>query len=223
MNLSLRLQTILQQIQPVSVLADIGCDHGKLLLAALKSSKCKFGIGTDIRAMPLKRAQETLKKAGYQQQTSFYQTDGMKNVAETAQCWVLAGMGAELMIKIITDSFNKAQQTTQIVMCPHHQPEILRVKMAALGFEIIKEELIFEDHFYWVLSYHYRGQAITLSLYEQYFGKLDKTQLLNYAAKLYRQNFQHQLRNPKAKQLIELITKEFSVDQLLALDVENQD
>ncbi|HHX07604.1 MAG TPA: SAM-dependent methyltransferase [Erysipelothrix sp.] len=223
MNLSLRLQTILNHIQPVPVLADIGCDHGKLLLAALKSTKCEFGIGTDVRAMPLKRAQETLKKAGYQQQTVFYQTDGMKNIPEEAQCWVLAGMGAELMVKIINDSINKAQQTTQIVMCPHHQPEILRLKMASLGFEVIKEDLIFDDHFYWVISYQYHGQTITLSLYEQYFGQLKKAQLLSYATKLYQQNFKHQQRNPKSKQLIELITKEFSVDPLQVLAADDQD
>ena len=212
MSLSLRLNTILKYIQPVSVLADIGCDHGKLLLAAMEQSRCQFGVGTDLRPGPLKRAQEALKMAGYEDRTQFFLTDGMKNVPIMAQTWVIAGMGAQLITRIIKDSIIEAQATEQLVLCPHHQPEQLRLKLAKLGFSLKQEELLYEDHYYWVLVYQYTGDITMPSIREQYFGGLNNPIVKDYARHLYQQYFAYQELNPKAKALIDIITKEFSED-----------
>ncbi len=210
MRLSLRLQEILNIIQPVEVLADIGSDHGKLIAAAFKAGKCQRAIVTDINPKPLLRAQETLLKAGYASKTQFYESDGMRQVAKNANAWIIAGMGAMLIQKIISDSMDKAKQVEQLIVCPHHQPELLRQYMAERGFELLEETLVLDGHYYWILKYKYNGHKKTLSLKEQYFGNLENPLVHQYVLEQYKKHSPYQALNEKSKTIIETITREFS-------------
>lgn len=210
MRLSKRLQAIIDVLQPVPVLADIGSDHGKLLLSALRAGKCAEVIATDINPQPLLRAQETLKNEGFEDVSSFYLTDGMLKVDKQAQAWVIAGMGATLINKIIEDSLTAAQEVKQLIVCPHHQPELVRNYLAQQGFDVLHEQLIQEHHYYWILKYQYTGHKKILSLREQYFGLLEPEKLRDYIHFQYKQHSPYIHVNDKSKQMIELIAKEFS-------------
>ena len=61
-----RLTALLGEIEG-EVLADIGCDHGKLAVASLLEGKCSKVIAGDISAESLKKAVKLAKEYGLEE------------------------------------------------------------------------------------------------------------------------------------------------------------
>ena len=165
--ISKRLQAIVEWIDG-TVMADIGCDHGYVCIEAILQNKVKKAYACDIAQGPLQNAKETIKKYHLENQIECQLMNGLSNLKEDVDLIVIAGMGAMTMIDILQSYDMK--KGMNLICCPHKDVELFRNYLSKSGYEIIKEKMIFEDHFYPILYITYSGVSYSLSEHEQYYG-----------------------------------------------------
>ena len=106
MNITLdeRLFTCAEFVRENSVLADVGTDHAYLPAFLLKQGKIRFALCCDINEKPLESAKATVKEYGVANRVKLYLCDGLSGVEKDEfSDLVIAGMGGEMIIKILTD------------------------------------------------------------------------------------------------------------------------
>lgn len=94
---------------PGGVLCDIGADHCRLPVLALQSGLCPRAVATDLRPGPLSAAKRTVERYGLEDKITLVLSDGFENVPDglfdSVDCFVIAGMGGELIERIIRGRF----------------------------------------------------------------------------------------------------------------------
>ena len=94
-----RLNAIFSVIPQCEVLADIGCDHGKLTRKVLLESRARKVIATDISEKCLSKARELNSDLDNVQ---FCVGDGLQALGENkADVIVISGMGGNTMMDIL--------------------------------------------------------------------------------------------------------------------------
>lgn len=169
MALSKRLQRIVNQIQG-SCLADIGCDHGYVVIEALKQNKVKKAYACDVAPLPLENAQRNIEAAHLQNRAQCLLMNGIESLPKDVDCIVMAGMGGSLMIDILERG--KVRVGTRFYLSCHKDTPLLRKYLLQHGFSIEKEWIIQEDrHFYPLIQCVYtRKPCLKVSEKELYYG-----------------------------------------------------
>ncbi len=170
--LSKRLTMILNLIEPCEILADIGSDHGYLALEALQSQRAKQVIASDVRIGPIKQAQQTFAKANVFENVSYVISDGLQSVETQPDAVIISGMGAELILTIITNDLERFKTIPQIVVQANTKLDTLRQGMAQLGFSMRREAIVKDGFFYVGQSYYFTGLCEELSDFQAHYGKL---------------------------------------------------
>ncbi len=119
-----RLQAIIDYISKPTV-ADIGTDHAYIPIYLIRNNICKKVIATDIRKGPVEAARRHITK--YNQSIEVRLGGGLDPVClgETEQI-IIAGMGGEMICKIISDNFEKARQSLLVLQPMNGQYELRR-------------------------------------------------------------------------------------------------
>lgn len=143
MELSPRLAAIAAQVPKGAILADIGTDHAYLPVALLLDGTIPSAVASDVNCGPLDRGRDTARQAGVEEKIAFRLADGLNGLDETqAEVVVLAGMGGELMARILS----RAPWTRAVLLLLQPmtaQPE-LRRWLTENGYRIEKETLVRE-------------------------------------------------------------------------------
>lgn len=142
MKLSKRLQAILEMIPQDSILADIGTDHGLLMIKAIKDQKVSFAYGLDINPLPLKQAHDNVVRFAYENKIQLILSDGLKEFEGKANCFVFAGMGTETILEII--KAYKFRSEDSLIVQSNTKIALLREKMNHLGFKIVDEMFLMD-------------------------------------------------------------------------------
>lgn len=131
-----RLEMILRYVTGTSV-ADIGTDHAYIPIEL--SKKGIKTIATDISRGPLDAASANVKK--YNCNVDLRLGGGLYPLekGETDDI-IIAGMGGEMIIKIIQDNPEKAC-ASRLILQPMNYPERLRKFLFESSFDIIEEDL----------------------------------------------------------------------------------
>jgi tRNA (adenine22-N1)-methyltransferase len=167
-----RLDLLASLVEPCLLAVDIGTDHGYLALKLLQRGIAKQVIATDLRPLPLKQAQKTFAQANVFDGISFVVSDGLLAVTEQPDAAIIAGMGGDLAIKIMTQSLPKFQAMTQIVLQVNSHIEKVRTFVCEHGFSIIDEHITHDGFFYIALVLRYTGNPLRLSDEAAYLGTL---------------------------------------------------
>ena len=125
-------------------IVDIGCDHGLVLKEAFLAHGIQEAIAVDINMKPLKQAEKNLK--GYP--VTFIQSDGFKEIKQSFDCAIIAGMGAHLISDILN---NAPKHDITYVLQPNDKVDILRTYLNESEFKIIDEFVIYEKFFYTII------------------------------------------------------------------------
>lgn len=142
-----RLQSVLNEIDNVKLLADIGCDHGKLIVSAILSKKAEKGIAVDISYDSLNKARILAKKYKVDDKIKFFVGDGFLPVEEKIDVAVISGMGAREIVKIIfTKDISK-----KYILVPHQDTHILRKYLKENNFSISRDYIVKEQKYYPVI------------------------------------------------------------------------
>lgn len=165
-----RLDRVASMVKPCQTAIDIGTDHGYLALKLLTSGRAQRVIATDLRPLPIRQAQKTFAQAQITEGISFVISDGLLQVKENPQTAVIAGMGGDLAIKIMTQSLERFKIMQQIVIQVNSHLEKVRTFVSAHGFEIDAETIVEEGFYYPILSIHYTGTIVHLDSKTAYLG-----------------------------------------------------
>lgn len=147
-----RLEAIASLIDKCETLADIGTDHGYIAEMALKDNLCKKVIATDINKGPLKSAVNHLTKIGFSNLVDFRLGSGLTVINENeVDCAVIAGMGGELIAKILEDSKNISKSINSFVLQAMTNVDVLRRYLYDNGYTISEEIIVKELHHYYFI------------------------------------------------------------------------
>lgn len=122
-----RLGVVCSLIEPAHVIADVGCDHGKVALYCAENALSETVIASDISEECLKKAKTMLADHS---NVSFVHCDGIDYECDEA---IIAGMGGVLISDILKRARVKPQT---VIVCPHRNPETVRIALDELGYAI---------------------------------------------------------------------------------------
>ncbi len=142
--LSKRLRCVADEIGKADTVADIGTDHGKLALYALRKGICKKVIAVDISENSLQKARAQAENSNLSENIEFICGDGLLPLKEIPDVIVIAGMGGNEIVKILSDRFLPARY----ILMPHQDAHILRSFMREKGLRAIKDYVVEDGKFY---------------------------------------------------------------------------
>ncbi|MBL4933018.1 tRNA (adenine(22)-N(1))-methyltransferase [Clostridium paridis] len=162
MELSQRLKCIIQNMNKCQSIIDVGTDHGYIPIHAVENGIVDFAIASDINKGPKEKAERNVRLLGLSDKIECRLGAGLNTVKEKeVEAVIMAGMGGNLIRDIIIQDINKVKYFKYMILMPAQNPEILREFLYNNSFEIIKEDLCFEDGiFYEVFKVRYSEQAI---------------------------------------------------------------
>lgn len=191
-KLDARLLCVASLVKKNSRLIDVGTDHGYLPVYLLQNEICKSAIACDVKKMPLANAASTIEKNNLQGKIQTVLSDGLKKISvENGDTIVLAGMGGELIEKILSSCPAVKKPDVEIIAQPMTHAEQVRLFFLKNGFEIEKEKACScAGHCYCVIKAHYVGfsDKNEFSAGFAYFGKLaenDDEDSLKYISNQY--------------------------------------
>lgn len=164
-NLSKRLLSVAQMVPKSHVVADIGCDHAHVAIYLIEKDIAEKVIACDVNKGPLLQADANIRAFGYEEKIELRLSDGFEKI-ETfeADSVVIAGMGGQLMMRILNDSRNKTAKDTSFILQPQSDLPIFRGYLRDNDFTILEENMVSEDGKYYPMMLAKRG--IGLGLYD---------------------------------------------------------
>lgn len=144
-----RLNAIFNEIKQTECLADVGTDHGKIIVKALWQGVANKGIAIDISKSSLKKAKALAVECGVDDDIEFIVADGLKSLSVIPQTVVIAGMGGLEIIKILSEAKGKSKR---YVLCAHSNVRALREYLDKNNYCISQDYYVkANSHFYVIL------------------------------------------------------------------------
>lgn len=174
-SLSKRLSAAAAEVRAGSVVADVGCDHGKLSAYLILSGRAAAAVATDIRPEPLARAAALFSSLGITQRAQTLLCDGLAGVDVAAlNDVIIAGLGGECIAGIIERAPALKNCDKKLILVPASRHGELRRYLAAAGFGICAETAVCEcAHHYSVISAFYGAAPRALTDVEALCGLVD--------------------------------------------------
>ena len=145
--LSRRLLTAASEIGISDSIADIGTDHGKLIVYALERGLAKRAFAVDISPKSLEKAKRNAEDRGLTDQVTFYCGDGLKPLDCRPDVVVIAGMGGNETVKILSEG----SKQKKLVLIPHQDAHLVRKYLCENGYRIEKDYYVEDGKYYAVL------------------------------------------------------------------------
>ncbi|MDO4458686.1 MAG: class I SAM-dependent methyltransferase [Clostridia bacterium] len=156
-----RLMTCASFVREGAKFVDIGSDHGYLPVYLKLKNKVETAIAADIGEAPLSSARKNAAKYGADIECIL--SDGFDNInPESISDAVIAGMGGELISKIINKAEFLRNKEIRLILQPMTGESELREYLYSNGFEIEAEKTCLDEgKIYSVICCHYSGEKIT--------------------------------------------------------------
>jgi len=194
LKLGTRLNAVLQEINYVDTIADIGTDHGKLVVGAILCNRAKRAYAVDISEKCLSKARKLAFDKGIEEKITFLVGDGLTPLSRKVNTVVAAGIGGLEIINILQSEIREIAD--KYIFVPHQDGYFLRKYLRDNNFYIEKDYVVFDGKFYDIIV-AVRGENNYLDA-ELFLGKdYPKSQFLY-------------LRNKKREERIEDIMTQYA-------------
>ena len=173
-ELTPRLAAAASLVRGGGILADIGTDHGYLPAYLVLNNKVQAAIAADVRKMPLKNAENTVRAYGLSQKITLKLSDGLDSFSpDEADEFVFAGMGGTLIAELMAKAPWVKDCSLHFVFQPQSRAEELREYLWQNGFCIGTELAVREGkRFYICFDAVYTGEVRTYTPAEAFTGNL---------------------------------------------------
>lgn len=162
--ISKRLLCCASMVQPGSRVADIGTDHGYLGIYLLQSGAARHVIACDLRKDPLENARRNAKLFGVDGAMELRLSDGLEKILpDEVDTVVMAGMGGDLIQKILSQCPWRKREGLQFILQPQSAGNVLRRWLCEDGFEIQREEPVQDGHFLYTVMDIRQGEPAPLT------------------------------------------------------------
>lgn len=149
--LSKRLQAVADMITPGKVVADVGTDHGYVPIYLVSHNIVEKAYAMDINKGPLEKANQHINEAGLEDRVKTILSDGMEKLEEgMVNSVVIAGMGGELIVKILKSS-TVLNSLDELILSPHRDNNLVRQFLLVNGWKIINEAMVEDNKKYYTI------------------------------------------------------------------------
>lgn len=169
-----RLKLAAEFVRSGSFVVDVGTDHGKLLAYLILNNISRGGIAADINEKPLAKAAELFGRLNITDRVALLQTDGLEGIdGSQVDDIVIAGMGGELIMDIISGSPDFHAPDKRFILQPMSKPEKLREYLFKSGFSILEEKATSSSgRLYSCILARFTGRRYLFRPHEIYTGGL---------------------------------------------------
>lgn len=169
-----RLALCAALVREGSPLCDVGTDHAYLPIWLLKTGKIPRALACDVNPGPLEAARRDGEKYQVGPGLSFRQSDGLREVfPQEAEDIVIAGMGGELILRIVEETPWLKDGQKRLVLQPMSSVPELRIGLRKLGFVVLQEEAVMDGgKVYSAFAAQYQGVPGEERPLYPYLGKL---------------------------------------------------
>ena len=127
LRLTARLKTVADMIPKCGVMADIGCDHGRLAAFVLQNHIAERVIAADISPHSIEKTRILMEKCGLSKWCCLRRGDGLSILAPNeAEVIVITGLGGPEMIDILS----RADRGATYIVQPQNQVCDVRLFLA---------------------------------------------------------------------------------------------
>ena len=162
-----RIEYLCSLIDPCASFADVGCDHGYCSLHVLRAGKCKDVIISDVSAKCLQKAEKLLSDFIVRGWCRAVRCDGLREIPENTEQILVAGMGGEEIIKILSEAF----LPRKFIFQPMKNAEKLRAYLIERGCKITLDDIFKDGKFYFVIKGERGGGTAPYSETELQLGR----------------------------------------------------
>ena len=148
-KLAPRLAAMAEFVSVGESIADIGADHGYLPIHLLREEVIPFAILSDVHKGPLEKTRLSVEKAISQfdvvtdevdERISLRLGDGLSVIEKgEVDIIVIAGMGGETIIKILSAEIEKSVSFSKFILQPRTKTELLKEWLSGEGWTILAE------------------------------------------------------------------------------------
>ncbi|WOC33610.1 MULTISPECIES: class I SAM-dependent methyltransferase [Caproicibacterium] len=173
-HLGNRLRLCAAYVRPQAALCDVGTDHAYLPIWLQQQSRIHCALACDVRSGPLESAKTNIAKFHLQDHIQTRLSDGLAAVQQAeAEDFVIAGMGGELIARIVAETPWLKNRQKQLILQPMTRPEHLRAAMAKNGFALLQEDAVCdENRVYTAMLYRYDPLHAPIDATQCYIGAL---------------------------------------------------
>ncbi|MFZ7103799.1 MAG: tRNA (adenine(22)-N(1))-methyltransferase [Peptococcaceae bacterium] len=149
-RLSKRLAVIAHYVPLGTVVADIGTDHALLPSFLVQEKISPAAVAIDVHEGPLEAARKQVRALLLADKISVRLGDGLEPLGENEiQTVVIAGMGGSTIVKILNKSPDILKGLQRLILQPNIAAESLRSWALDNNWQIVDEELVYEDGRYY--------------------------------------------------------------------------
>ena len=139
-----RLECAIELLSGARVVADVGCDHGRLSCALIQRNLAQRCIAIDISEPSLKKAERLARQIGAEDRIETRLGDGLKPlVAYEADALAILGMGGTLMTEIL-DVIPPLMGATKAVLQPMRAPDDIRKWLYERNYPILDDRVVLD-------------------------------------------------------------------------------
>ncbi|MCJ7958963.1 MAG: tRNA (adenine(22)-N(1))-methyltransferase TrmK [Pseudomonas sp.] len=173
-TLSMRLERVAANVPAGARLADIGSDHGYLPVALMRRGVIAAAVAGEVAATPFHAAERTVRDNALQQHISVRLADGLAAIepADAITAITLCGMGGETIRDILDSGRAHLSGQERLVLQPNGGEQPLRQWLMDNGYQIVREELLRENRFYYEIIVAERAEPLIYTAQQLYFGPL---------------------------------------------------
>ena len=173
-RLSERLERVAAHVPAGARLADIGSDHGYLLVALMNRGLISAGVAGDVAATPFHAAQRSVHENGLSERISVRLANGLAAIepADAITAISLCGMGGETIRDILNRDKARLSGSERLILQPNGGEQPLRQWLMEHGYRILAEEVLRENRFDYEIIVAERSGPVRYSDQELYFGPL---------------------------------------------------
>ena len=149
-KLSARMEAVVGLAGTGRCIADIGCDHALVSMAAVQRGLYDRALAMDLREGPLEAAKKNILDAGFSDRIECRLSDGADGLKENeCDAAIVAGMGGHLIINIVKKNIGKFKALDRFVLQPQSDVGAVRRFLLEEGFKLTDEDMVFEDGKYY--------------------------------------------------------------------------
>ena len=170
-KLSKRLK-IIHDMVPKSVVADIGSDHGKLMIALVQSGTITKGYAVENKEGPFERLRSNLIRYHVNDIVTPLFSDGIKDITRDVSTIVIAGMGGTSIVNILKSHPEKMVSVQTIIIDAHTAVPLVRKEICQMGFAIADEQIVKEDDIFYEIIKFVKAEKAIISDEDLEFGPI---------------------------------------------------
>ena len=187
--LSKRLEMVASLVPEGCNCADIGADHGYLISYLVENNIVSKAYACENKIGPFSRLEENLRDYNLLDKIEIDLSDGISSLPSSYNTVIIAGMGGDTVVKILTDSLNKLVNIDYFIISSHTKMYEVRKFLIELGYYIEEEKCCFEEKQFYQVSKFSRGTKNYSELNLKYGPKLIENKDITLLKELERTHF----------------------------------